>query len=436
MRKQQKLFQTIGIIVLALSLIIMPITGVKVDADYLQDLMAERDQIDQAMQDTRNLIDSLENQLWDSQTNLAWLQQRSAEQQEQFLRLTEEKEGILLMKKTLLVNLDIAKQRLEDKRRQYGDRIESMFAMQDKSLFELLLESESLQGFFTTVKMMRFITESDEEALDELKQEEEAYQERVKMANAQLSSMNEKLDAVDQELAQLQEDQNYYSSLVNEYTAAVDDAHGELSYYGSRQGELDQAITDEEARLEAERLRREEEERLRREEEERQRLAEEERRRQEEEQRQQQQQQPQPQPEPTNPPAQNTGGALIWPVPGHYWVTSPFGYRSFDLVGINNFHGGMDIGAPMGVPIVAADGGTVVQLGYYGTYGNMVRIDHGNGMETVYAHMSGFNVAYGAYVAPGQTVGFCGSTGRSSGPHLHFEVRIGGVKVDPALYLY
>ena len=66
----------------------------------------------------------------------------------------------------------------------------------------------------------------------------------------------------------------------------------------------------------------------------------------------------------------------------------------------------------------------------------MVRIDHGNGMETVYAHMSGFNVAYGAYVAPGQTVGFCGSTGRSSGPHLHFEVRIGGVKVDPALYLY
>ena len=132
-------------------------------------------------------------------------------------------------------------------------------------------------------------------------------------------------------------------------------------------------------------------------------------------------------------PAPEATGDLLWPADGPQ--TSSYGYRVHPIFGTSRFHAGIDIGAPYGSPIRAADSGTVVQATVMSGYGNTVVIDHGSGMATLYAHQSSLAVSAGQSVSRGQTIGYVGSTGYSTGPHLHFEVRINGEPRDPEQYL-
>ncbi len=128
-------------------------------------------------------------------------------------------------------------------------------------------------------------------------------------------------------------------------------------------------------------------------------------------------------------------GYFIWPVYGR--ITSSFGYRS--IFGSYSYHGGIDIATSYGVGIAAADGGTVTfagrATGYNWSYGNLVIVDHGNGKQTYYGHCSSVLVSAGDHVYQGQTIARVGSTGRSTGNHCHFEVKIGGTSVNPLAYL-
>jgi len=122
-----------------------------------------------------------------------------------------------------------------------------------------------------------------------------------------------------------------------------------------------------------------------------------------------------------------SASGLIWPVSGP--ITSPFGWRW------GRMHEGVDIGASTGTPIHAAAAGTVVYSGWMDGYGNLVVIDHGNGLATAYGHQSAIAAGMGAIVSQGETIGYVGCTGHCTGPHLHFEVRINGTPVDPLRYL-
>lgn len=130
---------------------------------------------------------------------------------------------------------------------------------------------------------------------------------------------------------------------------------------------------------------------------------------------------------PAGPTQSPSSAGLIWPVEGV--LTSPFGPRW------GSFHPGIDIGAPMGTPIKAAKAGVVVNAGPNEGYGNFTCINHGGGLSTCYAHQSSFATSAGAQVAQGEVIGYVGSTGFSTGPHLHFEVRVSGQAVDPLGYL-
>ncbi len=126
----------------------------------------------------------------------------------------------------------------------------------------------------------------------------------------------------------------------------------------------------------------------------------------------------------SSPPSSS---GVVWPVSGP--ITSPFGMRWGSL------HPGIDIGVGMGTPIHAAASGRVITASYSGGYGNLVVVDHGNGLATAYAHQSSMAVTPGQQVSQGQVIGYVGSTGFSTGPHLHFEVRVNGSPVDPMGYL-
>ena len=122
---------------------------------------------------------------------------------------------------------------------------------------------------------------------------------------------------------------------------------------------------------------------------------------------------------------------MTWPAPGYSRVSSPFGYRIHPIFGTKKMHTGIDIAAPMGASIVAATDGVVQSAGGLGGYGNAVIIDHGGGIATLYAHNSKLLVSAGQSVQRGQVIAKAGSTGYSTGPHLHFEVRKNGTYINP-----
>lgn len=124
-----------------------------------------------------------------------------------------------------------------------------------------------------------------------------------------------------------------------------------------------------------------------------------------------------------------------WPVPGYSRISSPFGYRIHPVLGVKKLHTGIDIPAPTGTPAVAVDSGTVIYSGVQGSYGNTVMIRHDNGLVSLYAHNSSLVVKVGDRVKKGQVVTKIGSTGRSTGPHLHFEIRVNGTAQNPLNYL-
>ena len=126
-------------------------------------------------------------------------------------------------------------------------------------------------------------------------------------------------------------------------------------------------------------------------------------------------------------------GGMIWPISGP--ITSEFGWRTHPIFGTARFHSGLDIGGDYGMPIYAAASGTVIYAGWISGYGNAVIIDHGGGITTLYGHNDSLNVSEGENVAQGQVIAMCGSTGNSTGPHCHFEVRENGEPVSPYGYL-
>lgn len=129
------------------------------------------------------------------------------------------------------------------------------------------------------------------------------------------------------------------------------------------------------------------------------------------------------------------GGAMIWPVPGYETITSQYGMREHPITGAYKLHTGVDVGAPMGASFVAAGNGIVSKATFNPAYGNMVIIDHGGGVQTLYAHGSEIIAQVGQTVAAGDEVLKVGSTGYSTGPHAHFEIRINGQTVNPLDFL-
>ena len=132
----------------------------------------------------------------------------------------------------------------------------------------------------------------------------------------------------------------------------------------------------------------------------------------------------------------NNVGGISWKVPINYTAfTSPFGWRIHPIQGYRKFHYGVDLAAPTGRPIYATRGGTVDIASYNGSAGYYVQINHGDGFKSIYMHMTHYVVSSGQHVSQGQVIGYCGSTGGSTGPHLHFGISYNGSYVNPANYI-
>ena len=284
--------------------------------------------------------------------------------------------------------VELATQAESDQLATYRRHVRAMEENGSYTYLSLLFGSQSLGELLSNLDMIGEIMEADQRSYDEYV----AARENSERIQAEYESMLTDLDAKQAELedeqAALEEQIAHAQQLIGDLEAQIETDRAAEEAELAREAELESQIQDMIAELERQ--------------------------------------------EAAN--SITSTGTYIWPLPG-YSPGSAYGWRIHPIWGDMRFHAGEDIGAPSGTPILAADSGVATVIPNNGNgYGNYIMINHGGGRVTLYAHMSAFAVSNGATVTQGQVIGYVGSTGNSTGPHLHFEVRVNGATTDPKSY--
>ncbi len=293
-------------------------------------------------------------------------------------RLSEAKELLRQIK----VRVQRTSVRLLRSQKALEKRLRAVYMQGEVSYLAVLLQSDDFTDFLNHADFLQRILQSDSDLIATVKAHREDLDEQRKAARATVI-----------ELARLQAQKRDAVDSLARLKAAQDDLHARLQAHkkalSSRIDDIEHSNVKKERELQAMIRARS---------------------------------------QPVRPVPRSAGG-YIYPVNGP--ITSNYGYRIHPIHGTTRFHSGVDFGVGHGVPIVAAENGIVIHSGWYGGYGNTVVVDHGGGYTTLYAHASRLSVSQGQQVGRGQTIAYVGSTGMSTGPHLHFEVRYHGDPIDP-----
>ena len=318
--------------------------------------------------------------------------------------------------------LDDAQTRQAELNQQYRVRIRTMEESGKISYWSVLFQANSFTDLLDTINKISEIAAHDQAMLAEL----DRVAQEIQTAQAELAQEKSNLDAQKTALAVSQAELDEKSAEANAILAELTADAAKLDSLYVSYEDKEAALTDEIAQKEQEytaALAQEEE--ARRQEEER-RRQEEENRRQEEENRRQEEE---------NSGSSSSSSGWLYPLPYRVAVTSAYGYRVHPVTGAWSFHTGVDLGAGEGTPIYATRSGTVTTATYSDVYGNYVTINHGDGYSSLYGHMTHYVVSAGEYVSQGEVIGYVGSTGWSTGPHLHFTIYYNGSTVNPMDYI-
>ena len=377
------------------------VTQAEIDA-----LQEQKDALTAQRQEKQNIVDELESRHATVLEQKLAMDARNKFTQQQIDLTNNQIELYGQMIEDKKLEVEAAKQREEEQLQRYRKRVCAMEEDGGMNYLAIILRANSFGQLLTLMDDIGEIMESDrnlEDAYIAAREETERVQAEYEQTKSELEAKQEELRAEQEEL----------QAQIDEATALIAGLENDME---NRKAEYEQLREAEnEASAEIEKM-----------------IAELERQK-EEERRQQE--------EVNKNNGGNTGGntggsgyatgTWGWPCPSCYYITSRVGNRWHPVTGAWKYHSGLDIGAQSGATIVASDGGTVSLAGVNGGYGNCVMIDHGNGYYTLYGHMSSIAVSYGQVVSKGDTIGYVGSTGISTGPHLHFEIREGGVCIDP-----
>lgn len=391
------------LVVLTVSIGFAPLTG-RVEAASSKVTQAQKKL--KGIQDQLAATKSDRNKLANRQKKLtgelAYLENRSKEQRKVYDEALEQKELALETMVMYQQSYACALQDLDDKVAQYEQRIARMYEWNQKSVFEMLITSDDLASFFTTMRLMKIVADADEQALSDLEAASALAEELKQEAEESYEEMTQLVNEADAVLAEIKKEQ----ALAKKQLSKLSNS---LELTKQKQAQLERDKTSAERNLQAIKI--EEEAKKKR-----------------------------ASTKTTNIPSSRNAlyvgtGRYIWPTPGSFWVTSHFGWRAK----YGRFHYGTDIGCATGTRIVAMADGVVTYVGWPGSnynwaYGKMIVINHYDGTQTRYGHLSAFNCHMGQKVKAGQVIGYTGNTGRSSGPHLHFEIRVNGKHVNPMNY--
>jgi len=353
--------------------------------EELEQIQEERKETQEKIKDVKiqeqqyiNQVDEVENQLLGALSELDELNNRLAKAKGEVDKATIE----MVLKEEELNKIE---EELDEKVRILNDRVASIYKNGKVNVLEILLKAENFLDFISKLKLMNLFAEQDTQ---------------------NILSIKEKRDAtigIKKSIIDLREEQKEYKSRVEKLVTQAEQKANEVEgIYNEKKNLLSSTTANKNALIQMEK-------KLEIQEAEVTRILE------------------------SYKYGSAPSGKFAWPVAGR--IQSGFGMRYHPILGYNRFHSGIDIVASYGTLVKAADGGQVIQAGYFGGYGYSVMLYHGGGFATWYAHLSSINVSMGQFVQRGQVIGLVGSTGLATGPHLHFEVRINGAPQNPYAYL-
>ncbi|MBQ7095457.1 MAG: peptidoglycan DD-metalloendopeptidase family protein [Clostridia bacterium] len=278
--------------------------------------------------------------------------------------------------------LDRAEADLDENTQLAKDRIRAMYELGNTSYVEIILSSTSLHDFVGRVELVKQMASYDKSVIDNLKKTKETIETETKSIKEKTEKQQAALSTMESNLHTLEKKQSQSDALIQKFNEQTEENKRALAAAEAAEEKLQEEIRAALAGKGDEEF---------------------------------------------------VGGEWLWPVNGYYGITSKFGYRYHPLTGVYKMHTGVDV-AGSGInrkPIRAANSGTVLKAGYNVGYGNYVVIDHGGGYTTLYGHASSLAVSAGQKVSRGDTIAYVGSTGYSTGPHLHYEIIQNGERKNP-----
>lgn len=349
--------------------------------EQIDDLEGEKDQLEDRLEDIRDQKDDVKSNISQNLKDLRALDNKIQEREGEIDELETRIRG-------LLTQIDYKKMELSDSENEYAEymdlfnkRLRAMYMNSDMDYMELMLTAQSISELAVRLDMVSYIAENDQKLLEDLNNTKILIRHQkyeLELSEQEMRSKKQTVVSAKEELLNSSaQKQSIYDNLQDQYEA-LKKAEDEIEAQ-------EKAVSDEIKRLQMER--------------------------------------------------DYVGGELMWPSPGYYHVTSNFGQRFHPVLKRWKLHTGIDLRVPSGSKIVAANEGVVLIAKYNVAYGNYVVIDHGGGISTLYAHNKKLLVSAGQTVQRGQVVAYSGSTGYSTGPHLHFEYRINGEYQNPLDYL-
>lgn len=348
----------------------------------LTDVEKLKQELEQSKSDLTAYVRQLDGQLADIQEKIAQYN----------TMITEKEEDI----EEIMQDLDEAIVLQEEQYAAMKKRIQFMYERSDSFYLETLFGANSIAGIVNRADYIEALSRYDREKLDEYVETRKYVELCKEELEAEKQLLDEAKEAVEQEevnvntlIGEKEAQIVAVSSDISNKEAAIKEYEDMIAQENAEIAALEKAVAEEKARLEAE-----------------------------------------------NAQARiYNGGMFAWPCPGYKRISDEYGNRMHPILGVEKFHNGLDMAAPSGTSILAAYDGDVVAADYSGSMGNYIMIDHGSGLYTIYMHCSALYVSKGQTVYKGQNIAAVGSTGRSTGPHLHFGVRLNGNYVSPWNYL-
>lgn len=398
------------IFVVLLVIMMLSLTVVQAFAENINDLKERQQDIQERMSNTKEELQSTEEEAGKVREQIQQLDKQVTDAAGELQGVTDQLEGLNNNIVKTTEELKEAEENLSTKNDEFNSRLRTMYKNGNVGYIEVLLSASNIGDLLSRNHMLQEVANYDRELIsfikeqmdiiEEKKTELEAQRASVQVVKSEIESRKSELEAATRQkqvfMSRLQEDMDAFEK---EYDEMLNDSNSIKTEI------LNLQAKEEEARKARER---------------------------EAQAAQAAQAKPASVTESDSSGGSSyTGGQLSWPVPASSRITSYYGYRIHPISKVKKLHTGIDIGAPAGTAIVAAESGTVIQSGWRGGYGNTVMVDHGGGIVTLYAHNSSNTVSAGQQVNRGQTIALIGSTGNSTGPHLHFEVRKNGDHVDP-----
>lgn len=365
-------------IVFLLVILILSLTIVQAFGQTVEDLKKQQQNINKQIDKTKNEIKSIQGKAKDVFKQIEELDLAMDNAATELQKVENQLEDLNIQIDVTLEELKEAEQKVEEQEDNFNQRIRVMYMNGNIGTLEVLLASADVEDFLSRKDMLQYIAEYDKELIRYMKEQRDIIDSKKTELEAQRASVEvtkSKIEARKKELETATREKENLMGRLQQDIKAFEKEYDKLNDYAKQ-------IESKIVKLQRN----------------------------------------------TGP---YSGGKMDWPVPGHSRISSYYGYRIHPIFKTKKLHTGIDIPAPTGTAIKSAAAGTVIYADWLGGYGKAIMVDHGGGIVTLYGHNSALTAKVGQTVSRGQTIAKAGSTGNSTGPHCHFEVRKNGAYVDP-----